>query len=43
MLWWIGYAQLYFTDIYCPDFDVNELKKALAWYNETATTQNFGK
>ena len=43
MLWWIGYAQLYFTDVYCPDFWVEELKKALIWYNKTVNTQNFWK
>ena len=29
MLWWIGYAQLYFTDLYCPEFTVAELEKAI--------------
>ncbi len=43
MLWWIGYAQLYFTDLYLPDFTVEEFKKALKWYHETHKTQNFGK
>ena len=43
MLRWIGYAQLYFTDLYCPDFTVEEFKKALAWYSETSKTQNYGK
>lgn len=41
MLWWIGYAQLYFTDLYCPDFNITELQKALARYNATLGTQNF--
>lgn len=41
MLWWIGYAQLYFTDLYCPDFNIPELQKALARYNATLGTQNF--
>lgn len=43
MLWWIWYAQLYFTDIYCPDFDISEFQKALEWYDKTVSTQNFGK
>ena len=43
MLRWIGYAQLYFTDSYCPDFTVEEFKKALAWYSESSKTQNYGK
>ena len=43
MLWWIGYAQLYFTDLYCPDFTVKELQKALDWYEQSFESQNFGK
>ena len=43
MLWWIGYAQLYFTDLYCPDFTIDEFQKALEWYSSTVKTQNFGK
>ena len=43
MLWWIGYAQLYFTDLYCPDFTVKELQKALDWYEQSLESQNFGK
>ena len=43
MLWWIGYAQLYFSDLFCPDFTVEELEKAIAWYNDSTATQNFGK
>lgn len=43
MLWWIGYAQLYFTDLYCPDFTVEEFDKALSWWNDTLSSQNFGK
>lgn len=35
MLWWIGYAQLYFTDLYCPDFTVKELGKALERYEQS--------
>ncbi len=43
MLWWIGYAQLYFTDLYCPDFTIDEFEKALSWWRETLDTQNYGK
>ncbi len=43
MLWWIGYAELYFTDLYCPDFSVSELEKAIAWWNSTLESQNFWK
>ncbi|GKY96251.1 hypothetical protein MPSEU_000584900 [Mayamaea pseudoterrestris] len=32
MLWNVAYAELYFTDKYWPDFDHNELQKALEWY-----------
>lgn len=43
MLWWIGYAQLYFTDLYCPDFTIPELEKAIEWWRGTLESQNFGK
>jgi len=43
MLWWIWYAQLYFTDLHCPDFTVNEFQKALIWYDKTVKTQNYWK
>ena len=43
MLWWIGYAQLYFTPKFCPEFTVEEFKKALEWYDQTVHTQNYGK
>lgn len=32
LLWQLGYAELYFTDTLWPDFDENELKKALLNY-----------
>lgn len=41
MLWWIGYAQLYFTDLYCPEFTVTELEKAIEWWRGTLESQNF--
>ena len=43
MLWWIGYAQLYFTDLFFPEFNTEELKKALEWYSLTVKTQNYWK
>jgi undecaprenyl diphosphate synthase len=43
MLRWIGYAQLYFTDLYCPQFTVEEFNKAIQWRNDTLWTQNFWK
>ncbi len=43
MLWWIGYAQLYFTDLYSPELTVEEFEKAIAWRRTTLKTQNFGK
>ena len=43
MLWWIGYAQLYFTDLYCPDFTVYEFEKAINRWNDSLWTQNFWK
>lgn len=43
MLWWIGYAQLYFTDLYCPDFTIEEFEKAITWWNDSLWSQNFGK
>lgn len=43
MLWRIGYAQLYFTNLYCPDFDVTALQKALERYDNSIKNQNFGK
>ncbi len=32
MLWQAAYAELYFTETLWPDFDANELDKALTWY-----------
>ena len=43
MLWWIWYAQLYFTDVYCPDFTVEEFEKAIVWWNDSLGSQNFWK
>jgi undecaprenyl pyrophosphate synthase len=43
MSWWIGYAELYFTAKKCPEFNVEEYKKALTWFNEMADLRNYGK
>ena len=43
MLWWIWYAQLYFSDLYCPDFTIEQFQKAIEWYSSTIKTQNFWK
>lgn len=32
LLWQLAYSELYFTDVYWPDFDENELEKAIAAY-----------
>ena len=32
LLWQLAYSELYFTDVYWPDFDVKELHKALNSY-----------
>ena len=32
LLWQVAYAELYFTDILWPDFDVAQLVLALTWY-----------
>ncbi len=31
-LWQLAYAELYFPDVYWPDFDAAELEKAIAFY-----------
>ena len=33
LLWQAAYAELYFTDVLWPDFDTNELQKALDDYS----------
>ena len=43
MSWWIGYAELYFTEKKCPEFNVEEYQKALVWFNQMAGLRNFGK
>ena len=32
MLWQLAYSELYFTDVYWPDFDSVELEKALMFF-----------
>lgn len=34
MLWQMAYAEMYFTDVYWPDFGVEELYKALDYYQK---------
>ena len=34
LLWQSQYSELYFTDVFWPDFNSDELKKALNWYSE---------
>jgi len=41
LIWQMSYAELYFTDILWPDFDENELDKAIKWYQDRK--RNFGK
>ena len=33
LLWQLAYAEFYFTDIYWPDFNREELERAIAYYN----------
>ena len=33
MMWQMAYAEFYFTDVAWPDFDMSELKKAIAKFN----------
>lgn len=41
LLWQTAYSELYFTKVLWPDFDKEELKKAISWYQ--AQKRNFGK
>lgn len=41
LLWQSAYSELYFTKTLWPDFDGEELKKALSWFKEQK--RNFGK
>lgn len=41
--WWIWYAELYFTDLFFPDFNESELDKAFVWFDDVSKFRNFGK
>ena len=41
LLWQLAYSEFYFTDIHWPDFDENELEKAIEAYNKRE--RRFGK
>ncbi|MBQ3665912.1 MAG: isoprenyl transferase [Lachnospiraceae bacterium] len=41
LLWQLAYTEFYFTDVLWPDFDVNELMKAIEKYN--SRDRRFGK
>ena len=41
LLWQTAYSELYFSEKLWPDFDKNELKKAVVWYQKQK--RNFGK
>ncbi len=41
LLWQTAYSELYFTEKYWPEFSEEDLKKAIAWYQEQE--RNFGK
>lgn len=43
MLWRIGYAELYFSELFFPDFQIPQLQEALARYDTRAEARNFGK
>ena len=41
LLWQIAYAELYFTDVYWPDFSEEDLEKAIVEYQNRE--RRFGK
>lgn len=41
LMWQLSYAELYFTDVYWPDFNENDLEKAILHYQ--ARERRFGK
>ncbi len=43
MLWWIGYAELYFAPQMMPEFGVKEFKEALSWFEQVVKYRNFGR
>jgi undecaprenyl diphosphate synthase len=34
LLWQLSYSEFYFTDVYWPDFGLEELEKAIKEYNK---------
>lgn len=43
MLWRIGYAELYFSKLFFPDFNPQALQEALQRFHERSVSRNFGK
>lgn len=43
MLWWIAYAEIYFTPLKFPAFNTVALEEALQWFDEIQGKRNFGK
>lgn len=43
MLWWIWYAELYFSDKLCPDFTSEDLEQVLEWFCDIQKDRNFWK
>ena len=41
LIWQSAYSEFYFTKVYWPDFDDEELKKAITEYSNRK--RNFGK
>lgn len=41
MSWWIGYAELYFTEKMCPELLVEDYKKALEWFDQVEQHRNY--
>jgi undecaprenyl diphosphate synthase len=41
LLWQMSYAELYFSDVLWPDFNVKKLDEAIKWYQDKK--RNFGK
>src|SRR5690606_11528632 len=41
MIWQLAYTELYFTDSYWPDFGVEALREAFAWYRQRE--RRFGR
>ena len=41
LLWQVAYAELYFTDVFWPEFDTEQLDLALDWYH--SRERKFGR